>query len=66
MLGPWIKQIGSVQTGDGKSKHQHSKNQRTKMDWRFMILDRRQGARPAPKKRNAKKKKNVCLSRPYK
>ena len=23
--------------------------------WRFMILDRRQGSRPSPRKRNAKK-----------
>ena len=27
------RQIGSSQTGDGKSEHQHSRNQRTKMDW---------------------------------
>ena len=33
--------------------------------WRFMILYRRQGARPSPKKRNAKKQ-NGCLRRPYK
>ena len=26
------RQIGSGQTGDGKSEHQHSRNQRTKMD----------------------------------
>ena len=32
-LGPWIRQIGSGQTGDGKSEHQHFRNQRTKMDW---------------------------------
>ena len=31
MLGPW--QIGSGQTGDGKSECQHSRNQRTQMDW---------------------------------
>ena len=27
------RQIGSGQTGDGKSEHQHSRNQQTKMDW---------------------------------
>ena len=27
------RQIGSGQTGDGKSEHQHSRSQRTKMDW---------------------------------
>ena len=33
--------------------------------WRFMTLYRRQGARPSPRKRNAKKQ-NDCLRRPYK
>ena len=33
--------------------------------WRFMTLNRRQGSRPSPRKSNAKKK-NGCLSRPYK
>ena len=32
---------------------------------RFVILYRRQGSRPSPRKRNAKKK-NGCLRRPYK
>ena len=32
---------------------------------RFVTLYRRQGARPSPKKRNAKKQ-NGCLRRPYK
>ena len=32
---------------------------------RFMTLYRRQGSRPSPWKRNAKKQ-NVCLGRPYK
>ena len=32
---------------------------------RFMTLYRRQGARPSPRKRNAKKQ-NGCLRRPYK
>ena len=27
------RQIGSGQTGDGKSEHRHSKNQPTKMEW---------------------------------
>ena len=27
------RQIGSGQTGDGKSEYQHSRSQRTKMDW---------------------------------
>ena len=27
------RQIGSGQTGDGKSEHRHFRNQRTKMDW---------------------------------
>ena len=27
------RQIGSDQTGDGKSEHQHPRKQRTKMDW---------------------------------
>ena len=27
------RKIGSSQTGDGKSERQHSRNQRTKMDW---------------------------------
>ena len=31
----------------------------------FVTLYRRQGARPAPRKRN-EKKQNVCLGRPYK
>ena len=26
-------EIGSAQTGDGKSERQHSRNQQTKMDW---------------------------------
>ena len=33
--------------------------------WRFVTLYRRQGSRPSPRKRNAKKK-NGCLWRPYK
>ena len=33
--------------------------------WRFMILYRRQGARPSPRKRNAKKQ-NGCLRKPHK
>ena len=33
--------------------------------WRFVTLYRRQGSRPSPKKRNAKKR-NDCLRRPYK
>ena len=33
--------------------------------WRFMTLYRRQGSRPSPRKRNAKKK-NGCQRRPYK
>ena len=33
--------------------------------WRFVTLYRRQGSRPPPRKRNAKKK-NGCLRRPYK
>ena len=32
--------------------------------WRFVTLYRRQGARPSPRKRNAKKQ-NGCLRRPY-
>ena len=32
---------------------------------RFMTLDRRQGARPSPRKRNTKKQ-NGCLRSPYK
>ena len=37
-IGTWnqvheSRQIGSGQTRDGKSEHQHSRNQRTKMDW---------------------------------
>ena len=32
---------------------------------RFMTLYRRQGSRPSPRKRNAKKQ-NGCLRRPYK
>ena len=32
--------------------------------WRFVTLYRRQGARPSPWKRNAKKQ-NGCLRRPY-
>ena len=31
------RQIGSGQTGDGKSERQHSINQRTKMDWNGWI-----------------------------
>ena len=31
------RQIGSGQTGDGKSEHQHSRNQRTKMDWNAKV-----------------------------
>ena len=33
--------------------------------WKFMTLYRRQGSRPSPWKRNAKKQ-NGCLGRPYK
>ena len=33
--------------------------------WRFMTLYRRQGSRPSPRKRNAKKP-NSCLRRSYK
>ena len=33
--------------------------------WRFVTLYRRQGARPSPRKRNAKKQ-NGCLRMPYK
>ena len=33
--------------------------------WRFMTLYRRQGSRPYPRKRNAKRQ-NGCLRRPYK
>ena len=33
--------------------------------WRLVTLYRRQGSRPSPRKRNAKKR-NVCLRRPYK
>ena len=33
--------------------------------WRFVTLYRRQGLRPSPWKRNAKKQ-NACLRRPYK
>ena len=33
--------------------------------WRFMTLYRRQGSRPSPRKRNAKRQ-NDCLQRPYK
>ena len=33
--------------------------------WRFVTLYRRQGSRPFPRKRNAKKQ-NGCLGRPYK
>ena len=32
MSGPWTRQIGSGQTGDGNSELWHSRNQRTKMD----------------------------------
>ena len=32
--------------------------------WRFETLYRRQGSRPSPRKRNAKKK-NGCLRSPY-
>ena len=33
-------------------------------EWRFVTLYRRQGSRPSPRKRNAKKQ-NCCLRRPY-
>ena len=33
--------------------------------WRFMTLYRRQGSRPSPRKRNAKRQSG-CLMRPYK
>ena len=33
--------------------------------WRFVTLYRRQGARPSPRKRNAKNQ-NGCLGKPYK
>ena len=39
-IGTWnarsvnqTRQIGSGQTGDGKSEHQYFRNQQTKMDW---------------------------------
>ena len=60
MLGPESRQIGSGQTGDGKSERQHFRNQRTKMDWTG-----RKRAKPSPRKRNAKKQ-HSCLRRPYK
>ena len=31
------RQIGSDQTGDGKTEHRHSRNQETKMDWNGLI-----------------------------
>ena len=34
------RQIGSGQTGDGKSERQHSRNQQTKMDWKRGNLTR--------------------------
>ena len=34
-------------------------------EWRFMTLPRKEGSRPSPWKRNAKKQ-NGCLRRPYK
>ena len=34
-------------------------------EWSFMTLYRRQGSRPSPRKRNAKRQ-NGCLRRPYK
>ena len=33
--------------------------------WRFMTLYRRQGSKPSPRKRNAKRQ-HGCLTRPYK
>ena len=36
-----------------------------KYGWRFVTLYRRQGSRPSPRKRNAKRQ-NGCLRRPYK
>ena len=33
--------------------------------WKFVTLYRRQGSRPSPRKRNAKRQNN-CLRRPYK
>ena len=33
--------------------------------WRFVTLYRRQGSRPSPRKRNAKRQ-DGCLRRPYK
>ena len=33
--------------------------------WKFVTLYRRQGSRPSPRKRNAKRQ-NDCLRRPYK
>ena len=33
----WHRQIGSGQTGDGKSERRHSRIQRTKMDWNGWI-----------------------------
>ena len=32
-----LRQIGSGQTGDGKSEHRHSRNQSTKMEWNGWI-----------------------------
>ena len=32
------RQIGSGQTGDGKSERRHSRNQQTKMDWTQMTI----------------------------
>ena len=34
-------------------------------EWKFMMLYRRQGSKPSPRKRNAKRQ-NGCLKRPYK
>ena len=36
MLGPWVKVIGSGQTGDDKSEHRHSRNRQLR--WAGMQL----------------------------
>ena len=32
-----LRQIGSGRTGEGKSEHRYSRNQRSKMDWNWSI-----------------------------
>jgi len=60
-----IKSLTLIQWKRNRLKGLHLIECLMNYGWRFVILYRRQGSRPPPRKRNAKKQ-NGCLRRPYK